>query len=154
MNIVSIGAHQDDIDINCLGTLIKYYTLGNVTFTNVSISNGDKGAQYDPSKPYEEVSVMRNSEAMAITKTLGGHFICMGQSDWKLRIESMCYKDDKMLYSKFAEEIKNKLKFVYDNIGNYYCNKIYYDALSRVPDTVFIHIPIYTKFYKDWRAYA
>lgn len=81
MNIVSIGAHQDDIDINCVGTLIKYYTLGNVTITSVSISNGDKGAQYDPSKPYEEVSVMRNSEAMAITKTLGGHFICMDQSD-------------------------------------------------------------------------
>jgi pyroglutamyl-peptidase len=74
--------------------------------------------------------------------------IGMGQTDWKLRIESMCYKGDKMLYSKFAEEIKAKLKFVYDNTGNYYCNDVYYEALSRVPNTVFIHIPIYTKFYK------
>jgi hypothetical protein len=51
--------------------------------------------------------------------------IGMGQSDWKLRIESMCSKGDKMLYSKFAEEIKAKLKFVYDDIGTYYCNDVY-----------------------------
>lgn len=74
--------------------------------------------------------------------------ICLGQSDWKFRIESMCHKGDRMLYSKFAEEVKNKLKFVYDNIGNYYCNDIYYESLSRVPNTIFIHVPIYTKFYK------
>jgi N-acetylglucosamine malate deacetylase 1 len=81
MNIVCVGAHQDDIDINCLGTLLKYQAKGGVTITNVSVSNGDKGAQYDLSMPYAEVTAMRNAEAAAIVETLGGRFICMGQPD-------------------------------------------------------------------------
>ena len=74
--------------------------------------------------------------------------ICLGQSDGGLRIESLCYKGESALQSRFAQEIKHKLKFVNDNIGAYFCNDIYYEALSRIPNTVFIHIPIYTKFYK------
>lgn len=73
--------------------------------------------------------------------------ICLGQSDFGFRVEGACYRENKMLYSKFAQEIKDGLKgFVKDNIGNWYCNDIYYEALSRVQKTVFIHIPIYTKF--------
>ena len=74
--------------------------------------------------------------------------ICLGQSDGGLRIESLCYKGESALQSKFAQEIKHKLKFVNDNIGAYFCNDIYYEALNWVPNTVFIHIPIYTKFSK------
>ena len=81
MNIVSVGAHQDDIDLHCLGTLLKYHQRGGANITNVSVSNGDKGAQYDLSMPYEEVAAMRNAEATAIVEKLGGRFICMGQSD-------------------------------------------------------------------------
>ncbi|GAG39787.1 unnamed protein product, partial [marine sediment metagenome] len=36
MNIVSVGAHQDDIDIHCLGTLLKYHEQGGANITNVS----------------------------------------------------------------------------------------------------------------------
>jgi LmbE family N-acetylglucosaminyl deacetylase len=81
VNIVCVGAHQDDIDLNCLGTLIKYVTQQGASITNVSISNGDKGAQYDLSMPYEEVAAMRNAEATAIAEALGGRFACLGQSD-------------------------------------------------------------------------
>jgi LmbE family N-acetylglucosaminyl deacetylase len=51
MHIVSIAAHQDAIELHCLGTLLKYRSQGDVTITNVVISNGDKGAQHDPSMP-------------------------------------------------------------------------------------------------------
>ena len=85
MNIVCIGAHQDDIEIWCLGTLIKYQQRGDVTITNVVISNGDKGAQSDLSMPYDQVAAMRNAEAAAVAEALGGRYINMGQSDEYIR---------------------------------------------------------------------
>ena len=66
MNIVCVGAHQDDIELNCLGTLLKYQQKGSVTITNVTISNGDKGGQYDLSMSYEEVARMRIAEATKV----------------------------------------------------------------------------------------
>ena len=85
MNIVCIGAHQDDIDIHCLGTLLRYHAQGDVVITNVSVSNGDKGAQYDLSMAYEDVTAMRNAEAAEIVESLGGRFICMGLPDEYVR---------------------------------------------------------------------
>ena len=81
MNVVCVAAHQDDIEANCLGTLLKYQQRGDVTITNVVISNGDKGAQYDITMPYEEVARMRNAEAASVAEALGGSYYCMGQSD-------------------------------------------------------------------------
>ena len=85
MNIVSVAAHQDDIELHCLGTLIKYQLRGDVTITNVVISNGDKGAQFDPSTPYEKVAAMRNTEATAVAEALGGRYISLGQPDEYIR---------------------------------------------------------------------
>lgn len=82
MNVVCVGAHQDDNELGCLGTLLKLLaTRSDVTITNVSISNGDKGAQYNPSMPYEEVAAMRNAEATAIAQAIGARYVCLGQSD-------------------------------------------------------------------------
>lgn len=85
MNIVCVGAHQDDIEVNCLGTLLKYATRSDTRITNITISNGDKGAQYDPSIPYEQVATMRIAESTAVAEALGGRYICMGQSDEYIR---------------------------------------------------------------------
>jgi len=85
MNIVCVGAHQDDIELHCLGTLIKYQQRGGVTITNVTISNGDKGAQYDLSIPYAEVAAMRIAEATTVATALGGRYICLGQADEYVR---------------------------------------------------------------------
>jgi len=85
MNIVSVGAHQDDIELNCLGTLVKYQAQGGHTITNAVISNGDKGAQYDPQTPYEEIARIRAGEAGAVAQGLGGRYTCMGQSDEYIR---------------------------------------------------------------------
>jgi LmbE family N-acetylglucosaminyl deacetylase len=85
MNVVCIGAHQDDIELNCGGTLLRYYRRGDLSLTNVVISNGDKGAQYDISVPYEEVARIRNAEAAAAAARLGGCYINLGQSDEYIR---------------------------------------------------------------------
>lgn len=85
LNIVCVAAHQDDIEVNCLGTLIKYRQKGDVTITNVVVSNGDKGFQHHPSTPYAEVTRVRNAEASRVAEALGGRYICMGQSDEYIR---------------------------------------------------------------------
>ena len=85
LSIVSVGAHQDDIELNCLGTLVKYREQGNHVITNVVISNGDKGAQYDPKTPYEEIARIRAREATAVAEGLGGRYVCMGQPDEYIR---------------------------------------------------------------------
>ena len=56
MNIVCVGAHQDDVELNCLGTLLRYVERGDVRITNVTVSNGDKGGNFDPSIAHETVS--------------------------------------------------------------------------------------------------
>jgi len=85
VNVVCIGAHQDDIELNCGGTLLKYQQRGDLVLTNVVISNGDKGAQYDVAMPHEDVARMRNAEAAAVTAMLGGRYINLGQSDEYVR---------------------------------------------------------------------
>jgi LmbE family N-acetylglucosaminyl deacetylase len=85
MNIVCVGAHQDDIEVNCVGTLLKYRQKGDVNITNVVVSNGDKGSQFNPATPYEEVARTRNAEATRVAEALGGRYICMGQSDEYIR---------------------------------------------------------------------
>lgn len=80
-SIVSIAAHQDDIELGCLGTLIKYQQRGGCRITNVTLTNGDKGSQHDPTMPYAEVSKVRVAEADAVAAALGGRHICLGYPD-------------------------------------------------------------------------
>src|SRR6476619_2778071 len=85
MNIVCVAAHQDDIELHCLGTLVRYKDQGNVSITNVVISNGDKGGQFDLSLSYEAVAAIRQEEATAVAEALGGRYLCMGESDEYIR---------------------------------------------------------------------
>ena len=81
LNIVAVAAHQDDIELGCLGTLVKYHQTQECTITNITLTNGDKGSQHDPHMPYAEVSKIRVAEADAVAKALGGRHICLGYSD-------------------------------------------------------------------------
>jgi LmbE family N-acetylglucosaminyl deacetylase len=85
MNIVCIVAHQDDVEVLCGGTLVKYHQQGGHQITNVTISNGDKGGQYDTSIPYAEIARMRIAEADRAAAAVGGRHICLGQSDEYIR---------------------------------------------------------------------
>jgi len=89
MNIVSVGAHQDDIELNCLGTLLRYRERPDITITNVTISNGNKGGNYDPTVPYDEIAAIRIQEATAVAQALGGRYLCLDQED-----EYICDRDE------------------------------------------------------------
>ncbi|NLV73756.1 MAG: hypothetical protein GXY52_03585 [Chloroflexi bacterium] len=79
MNVVMVGAHQDD-EMSAVGTLLKCAARGD-SVSLVSISNGDKGGQFDPSIPHDEISRIRIAECTAVAEALGGHYYCLGQED-------------------------------------------------------------------------
>jgi LmbE family N-acetylglucosaminyl deacetylase len=79
VSVVSVGAHQDD-ELSCLGTLLRYREQG-VRITTVSLSNGDKGGQHDPSIPLSVIAQTRIEEATRVAHELGGEYFCLGLED-------------------------------------------------------------------------
>jgi len=79
LNVVSVGAHQDD-ELSCLGTLIRYREQAG-RITTVSLSNGDKGGQHDPTIPHAVVAQTRIDEATRMVAELGGTYHCLGLED-------------------------------------------------------------------------
>lgn len=58
------------------------------------------------------------------------------------RVETSCFDNRLRLFSDFAERVKKKFDFEYEDVGDWYCNDVYFTMLSKVPKTVFIHLPI------------
>jgi N-acetylglucosamine malate deacetylase 1 len=85
MNIVAIGAHQDDIEVSCLGTLILYRELHDASITHVTISTGELGGQAHPDLPLSEIAAIRSSEAQAVAGALGARYVCLDQPDMYVR---------------------------------------------------------------------
>jgi len=77
MNILAIGAHPDDLEIVCFGTLAKYVQRGDKVFV-CHISNGNLGhAQIPPS----ELSDIRFDEAQNAADIIGANHISLGVDD-------------------------------------------------------------------------
>jgi len=79
LSVISVGAHQDD-ELGCLGTLIRYRSQG-WQITTVSLTNGDKGGQHDPTIPNSVIAQTRIDEATRMVAELGGKYYCLGLED-------------------------------------------------------------------------
>jgi len=80
MNIVYVGAHQDD-EGQALGTLIKYHQQGGHRITFICTTNGDKGFSFDTETPYEVAAATRDREMRAVAAALDADYICLGAPD-------------------------------------------------------------------------
>ena len=79
MNILAIGAHPDDLDICCGGTLIRFCQAGeNVTMCIVTDGRGHPVG--DP----ERVSALRRAEAKASADLIGAKLRWLGIADGTL----------------------------------------------------------------------
>jgi LmbE family N-acetylglucosaminyl deacetylase len=80
MNILAIGAHPDDLEISCAGTLAKMKQHGhNVTLCHVT--NGDKGHyQLTP----DVLAAMRRKEAQAAGLLIGCEVVSLGMKDCEI----------------------------------------------------------------------
>ena len=79
-SVVAVEAHPDDVELGCMGTLIKLRNAG-VKVNVVCITNGDRGASHDPSMTSEAISAIRMREATEAAARVDGEFVCLGAPD-------------------------------------------------------------------------
>ena len=77
MNILAIGAHPDDIETSCGGTLAKYAKLGHKVFT-ATATNGNVGSA---TLPMDEIAKIRKEEARKAAEIIGAEYICLDYDD-------------------------------------------------------------------------
>ncbi|QYH36145.1 PIG-L deacetylase family protein [Salinibacterium sp. M195] len=77
LRVMGIGAHPDDLELTCAGTLAKYRSLGNHV-TMCHIAGGDRGAT---SGTRAEVARIRRAEAGSAAALIGADYINLGVSD-------------------------------------------------------------------------
>lgn len=77
MNILAIGAHPDDIEMQCAGTLALYAERGHKIFMGVA-TNGNVGS---PQLSREEIASVRYSEQIASCDLIGAELIWMDFDD-------------------------------------------------------------------------
>lgn len=77
MNILAIGAHPDDIEESCGGTLAKYAKLGHKVFT-ATATNGNVGSS---TLSMEEIAAIRKEEARRAASHIGAEYICLDYDD-------------------------------------------------------------------------
>ncbi len=77
MKILAIGAHPDDIEFQCAGTLAKYKRMGHQVAMAVA-TNGEVGSSTLSKK---EIAAVRRKEAEASAKTIDAEFYWMDYPD-------------------------------------------------------------------------
>jgi LmbE family N-acetylglucosaminyl deacetylase len=77
LKVVCVGAHPDDPESGCGGTLARYTAAGH-RVTVVYLTRGEAGI---PDKSHEEAAAIRTAEAEAACKILGARAVFAGQID-------------------------------------------------------------------------
>ncbi len=91
MNILAIGAHPDDVELNCAGTLAKYASQGHKIFIATATSGNIGSATLSK----KEIGELRKSEARKSAEIIGAEYICLDY-------------DDELFY----EDLSVRLKFI------------------------------------------
>jgi LmbE family N-acetylglucosaminyl deacetylase len=94
MNVLAIGAHGDDIEVQCGGTLAKCAARGDKVFMCV-VTDGRGRPQGDP----DTIAAVRKAESQASADVIGAELIWMGIPDGGLKV------NDETLY-QFVEVIR------------------------------------------------
>lgn len=89
MNVLAIGAHPDDLEMQCGGTLARYAAEGH-NVTMVHVSTGNVGHMVIP--PAELIEI-RAAEAKAAGALIGAEVISLGEMDLYVRSDNMASRD-------------------------------------------------------------
>jgi LmbE family N-acetylglucosaminyl deacetylase len=77
LSVVCVGAHPDDPESGCGGTLARYAALGN-TVTVVYLTRGERGI---PGRSLADAARIRSAESEAACKIMGAKPVYFGQID-------------------------------------------------------------------------
>lgn len=83
MRILAIGAHPDDVEICCGGTLAKYAQAGH----HVTMCYACKGDLGNYTLSREETAILRAKEAEDSARVIGADLVALGIDDLGLRAE-------------------------------------------------------------------
>jgi len=83
MKVLSIGAHPDDAEILCAGTLAKFAKQGDEVYI-CHVCDGNKGSKIHSS---EELAKIRRNEAIESAKIIGATSIWAGLSDGEVVLD-------------------------------------------------------------------
>ena len=78
--VLAIGAHPDDVEIGCGGTLALYRKMG-AEVVMASICSGDKGSR---DLSCAETTQVRRQESEAAAGAIGATYTCLGEPDSEL----------------------------------------------------------------------
>lgn len=84
LRILAIGAHPDDIETACAGTLARCIQRGDVVTMAIVCQGGSASSDL----PQEKLIELRSQETRASAKLLGAELIEMGLSDWGVDLTS------------------------------------------------------------------
>jgi len=80
MRLVTVAAHQDDMEVWALGTVLRYVERGDLeALTVICLTNGDKGSATPVDR--DAYAGTRASEATAVANALGGEYVGLGDED-------------------------------------------------------------------------
>ena len=82
MHILAVGAHPDDLEILCSGTLARYVAQGHHVVM-AHVCRGDKGHW---EIPHHEVGVFRDKETQAAAEVIGAEAVSLGIPDLELYV--------------------------------------------------------------------
>jgi len=83
MNVLAVGAHPDDLEILCGGTLAKCAARGDAV-TMICAANGDCGSAVHTR---EEISAIRRREAEAAAAVIGAEYHCLDYPDLEIPLD-------------------------------------------------------------------
>lgn len=83
MNVLAVGAHPDDLEILCGGTLAKCAARGDAV-TMVCVNNGDCGSAVHGR---EEIAAIRGREAQAAAAVIGADYYCLDYPDLEMPLD-------------------------------------------------------------------
>lgn len=86
MKVLAIGAHPDDIEIICAGTMIKYSMQGDEVFI-CHACDGSKGSKTHTS---EEIAKIRRFEAIESASIIGAKSLTAGIPDGEVVLDLNC----------------------------------------------------------------
>src|SRR5258705_2597217 len=84
LKIVCVGAHPDDPESGCGGTLARYAALGH-SVTIIYLTRGEAGIS---GKPHDEAAGIRSAECSAACKILGAKPVFAGQVDGATTVDA------------------------------------------------------------------
>lgn len=129
MNVLAIGAHFDDIELGCSGTLIKHVKNGDKATMIVVTNSGYR----DPKGDLVRGRRAAHEEGLKASKIIGARMICLGYETFMVPFDEGLTK----VLSGYIEEFKIDIVYshwIYDlHRDHQYAGKCALMAARRVP---------------------